>query len=92
MCGVCSKGSWVFVLSRLEKLRSKLEREISLQKPKLEIVQSKKKELANRLTQNVNKESELSINCDLLTQNVNDEEFKQLVKDAMRMKQLEVRW
>lgn len=81
----------LFLFDRLEKLRQKLEREVNLQKPKLEIVQNKKEELKNRLTQSMSKEADLSNSCDTLMQNVSNEDFQQLMRDAMRMKQLEVR-
>ena len=77
---------------RLEKLRTKLDREIALQKPKLEIVRNKKEELANRLADSVSKETELNNSCDTVLQTVSDEDVKQLVKNEMRMKQLEVTW
>lgn len=81
--------SW-FLYYRLEKFRLKLEREVALQKPKLEIVRNKKQELANRLAHSMDKEAELSARCDTILQDVGNEDLKLFIKDAMRMKQLEV--
>ena len=75
---------------RLEKLRSKLEREVSLQKPKLEVLSNKRKELENRLAVCSNKETEIHKNSEEMMSGVDNEEFKQILQDAMRMKQLEV--
>jgi len=74
---------------RLEKLRSKLEREVSLQKPKLEVLSNKRKELENRLAVCSNKETEIHKNSEEMMSGVDNEEFKQILQDAMRMKQLE---
>lgn len=86
-----------FFKFRLEKLRVKLEREISAQKPKLEIVKQKKEELSNRLASSATKESELNKNIEEMLVNITKdtnetvkEDFKQIVHDAVRMKQLEV--
>ena len=77
-------------ISRLEKLRVKLEREIHAQKPKLEVVNQKKEELSKRLSESIHKEAEMSKSIDALSQEGCTDDFKQIFSDAMRMKQLEV--
>jgi hypothetical protein len=74
----------------LEKLRSKLEREICSQKPSLEQVCKKKEELSKNLELSASKEIALSKEFELAMQNLGNDEMKQIVSDAMRMKQLEV--
>lgn len=75
----------------MEKLRIKLEREINSQKPKLAIVNHKKEELCKRLALCASKENELSNDIESAMQNIGNEYLKQIVCDAMRMKQLEVK-
>jgi predicted nuclease with TOPRIM domain len=77
-------------MCRLEKLRSKLEREISSQKPSIEQIGKKKEELSKNLELSADKEIALSKEFELAMQNLGNEEMKQIVSDAMRMKQLEV--
>ncbi len=79
-----------YLMCRLEKLRSKLEREISSQKPSLEQIGKKKEELSKSLELSADKEITLSKEFELAMQNLGNEEMKQIVSDAMRMKQLEV--
>jgi len=74
---------------RLEKMRNKLDREVSLQKPKLEVLTNKREELSKRLTACSTKETELNQSCQELMAEIDNEEFKQILQDAMRMKQLE---
>lgn len=71
-------------------MRNKLEREVSLQKPKLEVLTNKREELEKRLSACSTKETELHSNCQELMAGIDNEEFKQILQDAMRMKQLEV--
>jgi len=71
-------------------MRNKLEREVSLQKPKLEVLTSKREELGKRLAACSAKETELHNGCQELMTDIDNEEFKQILQDAMRMKQLEV--
>lgn len=77
-------------MCRLEKLRSKLEREISSQKPSIEQIGKKKEELSKNLELSADKEIALTKEFELAMQNLGNEEMKQIVSDAMRMKQLEV--
>jgi hypothetical protein len=74
----------------LEKLRSKLEREICLQKPSLEQIGKKKEELSKSLELSASKEIALNKEFELAMENLGNDEMKQIVSDAMRMKQLEV--
>ena len=71
-------------------MRNKLDREVSLQKPKLEVLTNKREELSKRLTACSTKETELNQSCQELMAEIDNEEFKQILQDAMRMKQLEV--
>lgn len=75
---------------RLEKLRTKLEREINSQKPKLEIISQKKNELSKRLALSSSKENALSNEFQMVMYDLGNDELKQIIHDAMRMKQLEV--
>ena len=75
---------------RLEKLRTKLEREICIQKPKLEVLANKREELSKRLASCSVKETKLYQDCQKSTESLANDEFKQIVQDSMRMKQLEV--
>lgn len=75
---------------RLEKLRVRLEREINSQRPKLEMISHKKEELSKRLALSSTKESALSKDFELAMRDIDGDELKQIVCDAMRMKQLEV--
>ena len=68
----------------------KLEREVSAQKPKLRVVGQKKEELSKRLNESIQKEAELNKNIEVLSQEGSSEEVKQIISDALRMKQLEV--
>lgn len=81
---------FIYLYRRLEKLRIKLEREINSQKPKLETISQKKEELSKRLALCSSKENELSNDIQLAMQDIENEDLKQIVCDAMRMKQLEV--
>lgn len=77
-------------LIRLEKLRQKLEREVSLQKPKTEVVSLKKEKLKERLDSNLSKEANLNKRLESIMNEIKDDDIKQIIQDAMRMKQLEV--
>ena len=74
----------------MEKLRTKLDRDKNAQKPKLEIISQKKEELNKRLALSAGKETLLCKEFDRTMQDVSNDDLKQLVYDAMRMKQLEV--
>lgn len=78
--------------SRLDKLRAKLEREVNAQKPKLESIKQNKEELSKRLAICASKENELSSNIELAMRDIENDDMKQIVSDAMRMKQLEVNY
>lgn len=75
---------------RLEKLRSKLEREKNAQKPQRESLLHKKQELNKRLTLNAIQESNLSASIKQLVEGSSNPQLQQIVDDALRMKQLEV--
>lgn len=85
-----SLTSILYDISRLEKLRTKLERETNSQKPKLEIICQKKNELSKRLALSASKENALSNDFELAMRDLGNDELKQIICDAMRMKQLEV--
>lgn len=75
---------------RLEKLRVKLEREVNSQKPKLQVISEKKQELTKRLASLSDKENEMNKNIEQSLDEVSNDDLKHIVRDAMRMKQLEV--
>lgn len=74
----------------LEKLRVKLEREVNSQKPKLQVISEKKQELTKRLASLSDKENEMNKNIEQSLDEVSNDDLKHIVRDAMRMKQLEV--
>ncbi len=63
---------------------------MSAQKPKLEMISHKKEELNKRLALSTGKECLLSKNFERAMEDISSDELKQIVCDAMRMKQLEV--
>lgn len=68
-----------------------MEREKNAQKPQRESLLHKKQELNKRLTLNAIQESNLSASIKQLVEGSSNPQLQQIVDDALRMKQLEVR-